>query len=174
MRYTTLIDISENAAVYRNPNTRLLYLHLALKSGYHDADRDIINTSIRRLAMETGLTISAVRHALHVLEEAALLNRKNPNGWMVKKWIIQTPPTPRTQKNTARHDSDQANIGKRYEDEIQAYRERVMNAVRASTREELQQWLRELEEGRRLNHHGASIAPNQDNVRWMKSIIEKL
>lgn len=88
MRYTTIIDISEIPPVYRNINARLIYLHLVLKSGYHDDDRDLVNMSLRRIAAETGLSLSAVRHAVSILEKAHLLTRQ-ASFWMVKKWIIE-------------------------------------------------------------------------------------
>lgn len=88
MRYTTLIDISEISPVYRNINARLVYLHLVLKSGYHDDDRDLVTMSLRRIAAETGLSLSAVRHAVAMLEKAHLLTRQG-SFWMVKKWIIE-------------------------------------------------------------------------------------
>lgn len=88
MRYTTLIDISEIPPVYRNINARLVYLHLVLKSGYHDDDRDLVTMSLRRIAAETGLSLSAVRHAVAMLEKAHLLTRQG-SFWMVKKWIIE-------------------------------------------------------------------------------------
>ena len=69
MRYTTIIDIRDFPELYRNQNLRLLYLHLVLKSGYHDDDRDQVHTSIRRLGYETGLTVSAVRHGLAMLKK---------------------------------------------------------------------------------------------------------
>ena len=94
MRYTTVIDISEIPAVYKNHNARLVYLHLALKSGYHDDDRDLIEISIRRLAMATGLTVSATRHAVAQLERARLLVKEGP-FWHVKKWIVESTVTPR-------------------------------------------------------------------------------
>lgn len=87
MRYTTIIDISEIGDLYRNINCRLLYLHLCLKAGYHDADRDLIDLSIRRLANETGLTVSATRHALSQLQSARLLERLDGRLWRVKKWL---------------------------------------------------------------------------------------
>lgn len=90
MRYTTIIDITEYPAVYRNINTRLVYLHLTLRSGYHDDDRDMIMISIRRLAAETGLTVAAVRHALAQLSKANLIQRQGPI-YSVKKWIIEQP-----------------------------------------------------------------------------------
>lgn len=94
MRYTTIIDITELPLQYRNPNFRLLYLHLVLRSGYHDDDRDIIHTSIRRLAWETGLTVDAVRHAISLLEKAGLLTR-NGNAWTVTKWVLTKEITSR-------------------------------------------------------------------------------
>lgn len=94
MRYTTVIDISDIPAIYKNPNARLVYLHLALKSGYHDDDRDLIEISIRRLAMATGLTVSATRHSIAQLERACLLVKEGP-FWHVKKWIVESTVTPR-------------------------------------------------------------------------------
>lgn len=88
MRYTTIIDISEIPAIYRNVNARLVYLHLVLKSGYHDNDRDLVRMSLRRIAAETGLSLSAIRHAVAQLERAQLLSRQG-DIWFVKKWIIE-------------------------------------------------------------------------------------
>lgn len=88
MRYTTIIDISETPRIYQNINARLVYLHLVLKSGYHDDDRDLIHMSLRRIAAETGLSLSAIRHAVAQLEKAQLLSRQG-DLWLVKKWIIE-------------------------------------------------------------------------------------
>lgn len=100
MRYTTIIDLSEFPAVYRNKNVRLVYLHLVLKSGYHDNDRDLIDISIRNLAWSVGLSVSATRHALHILEQARMIKRAGPL-WHVRKFIIEQEITPRskTQKD---------------------------------------------------------------------------
>lgn len=173
MRYTTVIDISEFPQVYRNHNARLVYLHLALKSGWHDADRDQIKTSIRRIAMEVGLTVSATRHALATLERDKLLTRSG-DTWTVKKWIIQEIPTPRTQQKAQKKNTQDSDAGERYHREIEEWRQRVYKAVRDSSKEELQAWLKELTEGRRLTHRGVSIAANQDNIRWMQNVIDKL
>lgn len=62
MRYTTLIDISEMPC-YRNVNARILYLHLALKA---DRGGDVV-ASLRFLAMELDMTLSALRNALRQL-----------------------------------------------------------------------------------------------------------
>ena len=88
MRYTTIIDITEYPTIYRNVNARLVYLHLVLKSGYHDHDRDLLTMSFRRLSAETGLSLSAIRHAINCLVKANLLTRQG-ELWLVKKWIIE-------------------------------------------------------------------------------------
>lgn len=74
-RYTTIIDIS-GAHCYRSVSVRLLYLHLCLKAGYHKEDLDMVHSSLVQLATETGLTVSAVRHALGQLEAASLVYRE--------------------------------------------------------------------------------------------------
>lgn len=94
MRYTTIIDIREQRALYRSPAIRLVYLHLVLISGYHDEDRDLANISIRDLARDTGLSISATRCALARLQDAQLLTRQG-TLWAVKKFITETSITPR-------------------------------------------------------------------------------
>lgn len=112
MRYTTIIDVSTMAAIYRNHNCRLVYLHLVLKSGYHDADRDLISVSIRTLAADVGLTVSAVRHALALLTKAQLVERQG-ELWHVKKWLLDEPITsrPKTRREVrARQYADERNI----------------------------------------------------------------
>lgn len=94
MRYTTIIDLTEQATLYRNHNARLVYLHLALKAGYHDHDRDLYDCSLRRMAMEIGLSLSAVRHAIRQLTQAKLIERQG-NLWYVKKFVPQQTITPR-------------------------------------------------------------------------------
>lgn len=100
MRYTTIIDISELPSVYRNTNVRLVYMHLALKAGYHDSDRDLAMVSIRRLAIGAGLTLSATRHALQILEASGLISRQ-AGGWLVKKWILEDSITKRPKSTAA-------------------------------------------------------------------------
>lgn len=94
MRYTTVIDISEISEIYKNPTARLLYLHMSLKAGYHDADRDLVRLSIRRLSADVGVTVSATRHALRQLERAGLLTRDG-DLWRVKKWVEEQQITTR-------------------------------------------------------------------------------
>lgn len=94
MRYTTVIDITEIQQIYRSQNCRLLYLHMALKAGYHDDDRDIYDRSIRSLAADVNCTLSATRHALKQLEKAGLIKRQD-NHWIVKKFVLTEEPTKR-------------------------------------------------------------------------------
>lgn len=94
MRYTTVIDISEISEIYKNPTARLLYLHMSLKAGYHDVDRDLVRLSIRRLSADVGVTVSATRHALHQLERVGLLTREG-ELWRVKKWVEEQQITTR-------------------------------------------------------------------------------
>lgn len=94
MRYTTVIDISEISEIYKNPTARLLYLHMSLKAGYHDVDRDLVRLSIRRLSADVGVTVSATRHALHQLERVGLLTKEG-ELWRVKKWVEEQQITTR-------------------------------------------------------------------------------
>lgn len=94
MRYTTIIDISASWPLYHNHNVRLVYLHMCLKCGYHDNDRDMLRMSIRAIAADTGLTVSATRHALSLLLRAKLIER-NGDIWRVFKWIPEQSITAR-------------------------------------------------------------------------------
>lgn len=107
MRYTTVIDISEMPEVYRNATARLVYLHLALKAGYHDNDRDRAAVSIRRLAMDVDVTVSAARHAIRQLERAGLLKREG-GALVVKKWVEEQTIT--TRARTKREMQEQIQI----------------------------------------------------------------
>lgn len=84
-RYTTILDIRGTKA-YNSPSTRLLYLHLVLTAGYHQDDQDQVTASIRTLARECGMTISATRHAIQVLTELGLLQRQE-GKWIVLKFV---------------------------------------------------------------------------------------
>lgn len=111
MRYTPIIDISEYKTLYQNINVRLVYLHLVLKSGYYDYNRDMISISLRQLAMEVGITLGAVRHALDILKKAKMIYKKD-NVYHVRKWVVE-------QKITSRATS------KRQEQAIQNQQERI-------------------------------------------------
>lgn len=116
MRYTTIIDIRELPAIYRNVNARLVYLHMVLASGYHDNDRDQMEISIRRLSYETNLTISAVRHALGCLERAGLISRTGIT-WTVKKFVLETSITPRVRSEKKRREAENAARAKAIQEE---------------------------------------------------------
>lgn len=92
MRYTTIIDISQTPDLYRSESVRLLYLHLCMRCGYHDDDKGLIRQSIRAMASDTGLTISAVRHAMRVLEKWSLLKRHR-GKLFVRNWCDEQPIT---------------------------------------------------------------------------------
>lgn len=82
---------------------------MVLKSGYHDNDRDLVEISIRTLAAEVGLTISATRHALGVLTRAKLLERQG-ELWHVKKWLIEDMITPRPKSRKEAKERAQTDI----------------------------------------------------------------
>lgn len=94
MRYTTIIDVTEIPDIWRNPNAVRLYYFMAMKCGYHDNDRDILKISIRNLAFMAGLTLSACRHALKVLNGHGLIAQSN-DAWVVKKFLLDQTITPR-------------------------------------------------------------------------------
>lgn len=116
MRYTTIIDIRELPAIYRNVNARLVYLHMVLASGYHDNDRDQTEISIRRISYETNLTISAVRHALGSLERCGLISRTGIT-WTVKKFVLETSITPRVRSEKKRREAENAARAKAIQEE---------------------------------------------------------
>lgn len=107
MRYTTVIDISEEREVYTNHNARLVYLHLCLKAGYEDSNRDYCRCSIRTLAADVGITVAAVRHALHVLAKAALVERRD-GGYMVAKFVLDKHITKRPRTKRQQHEQEEA------------------------------------------------------------------
>lgn len=97
MRYTTIIDIREAPALYRNANTRLIYLELVLGSSYQQYSKDRYQGSFRTLAARVGVTISAVRNSLKQLQALGMVSPIE-GGWIVKKWIEQPPIIPRRQR----------------------------------------------------------------------------
>ena len=135
MRYTTIIDISEYPELYRNPNIRLLYLHMVLKSGYHDDDRDQCKVSIRRLSYETGLSISAVRHALGILQKFCLIVPEN-GFFYVRKFVLEKSITPRIRSEK-----------KRKEAEIREREKQIQEEQEAREKEEKRKYLEERKKG---------------------------
>lgn len=107
MRYTTIIDVTEIAEVWRNPNVSRLYFWLALKAGYHDDDRDIVRASLRSMAMATGLSLSAVRNAMKVLTRCHLVNIQG-GGTMVTKFIMEQTISKRAKTKAQQEQQDAA------------------------------------------------------------------
>lgn len=108
MRYTTIIDITEIPEVWRNQNIRNLYLYMVLRSGYHDDDRDILRKSVRNLASDTGLSISAVRHGLQVLHRHGLLVPAAESIYKVTKFVLETKPTKRARTAEQQQNQERA------------------------------------------------------------------
>lgn len=129
MRYTTVIDISEYPTLYRNPNVRLVYLHMALKCGYHDDDKDLLDMSIRQLSYSVGLTVSATRHALSLLQRVGLLEKVGA-VWMVKKWQPSVTISPRAKGARSQKDIDTA--------EARQQQERILDQERSRTRRQME------------------------------------
>lgn len=132
MRYTTIIDISQAPEVYRNQNVRLVYLHLVLKSGYHDHDRDLVRISIRSLAAQVGLTVAAVRHAIAVLTKWKLLQRAG-SYYLVRKWVPEQPVTSRAK--TAKQQQQLNLAAQRRADEERREREAELERIRREQQE---------------------------------------
>lgn len=136
MRYTTVIDVTEIADVWQNPNITRLYFFMALKCGYHDDDRDILRISLRNLASQASLTLSATRHALKVLENAKLVAHEK-EAWKITKFVLDKKPTSRTQKTTTTMSASEEAAEKaraadmKKEEELRMKREFLHNASAA-------------------------------------------
>lgn len=128
MRYTTIIDISEFPALYRNPAIRLLYLHLCLRAGYHDYDRDLCQLSIRRLAYETGLSVAAVRNALAQLEKFQMIKR-NCQLLQIRKFVIEQPISKRAKSKREEKQMKEAAERAASHDKMEAERDERTNAI---------------------------------------------
>lgn len=172
MRYTTVIDITEIPMVYRSPNVRLLYLHMALRCGYHSDDRDLCSLSIRRMAFDCRLTVSAVRHALLQLEKYGLLKRVE-DGYLVKKYVEPEKVPSRPKQSPSRASQDVTQRLRQADLEAEQYARKVESVVRQCTVEELQAWAQELADGRSLRHHGVQINANMKNVQWLNEVIKR-
>lgn len=90
MRYTTIIDITDFPQVYRNLNARLVYLHLCLKAGYRDDDRDLVRCSLRTLEEDVGISFAAARAAVRCLLKYRLIEPQG-NLYKVRKWVELAP-----------------------------------------------------------------------------------
>lgn len=146
MRYTTVIDISK-LSLYRNPNVRLVYLHLCLRAGYHDDDRDVVALSYRQLAAEVGITLSACRHALKILTDHKMVYQRDGIIW-VRKWLQEPQITPRKQadKQAVKQAQEQeANRIRKAAQEAEDAHRQMMDDIKASGKTSLQVYLERLE-----------------------------
>lgn len=170
MRYTTTIVITEVKAVWRNANASRLYTWMACGCGYHDNDRDLLRASLGVMAAETGLTISAVRNGLKLLQRHNLVRRVDGNQWHVAKWIAPEKPSARPKASVKGGDVN--TMVDRMEAEVRAYQNKVMEAVRRLSIDELRVWASELEAGKQTAHGGVRIKPTADNVQWLRKVID--
>lgn len=138
MRYTTIIDIRE-FPLYKNPACRTLYLHMVLASGYHETDMDQVTISIRGLATQTGLTVSATRHALSVLMKAGLVRRQSGH-FTVAKYILQEgiPKRVRSKKEQQLQQLAREREQKALEEDMQRYHQ-AQQAIADSSVQELEE-----------------------------------
>lgn len=130
MRYTTIIDITQCQELYRNKNIRILYLHLVLRAGYHDHDRDLLRCSLRTLAAETGLSLAAVRNALRQLEKWQMVKREN-EILNVRKWVPEQTISKR--KSSAKQQQDAALKAAREMEQERREREAEIERIRRET-----------------------------------------
>lgn len=168
MRYTTVIDITDFPQIYRNIHARLVYIHMALKAGYHDDDRDICRLSIRNLAADVGITVSATRNALLQLEKSGLIS-KGSDCWIVKKWVLQESPTPRTQKTSSNKDSKLSAEIRKNDQEQEERARQIMDWVRSSSREQIQELVTKLETGKMARINGQRVYPSAQSIQWFEN-----
>lgn len=168
-----MIDITDIPSVYRNINARLLYWHLCCIAGYHDDDRDVITKSTRRIAQDVCISYSAFQHAIKQLEHAGLVSRQNKK-LVVRKWIAAEVPTPRRQAPKGTDTAYLNKLKEQEEQQVKEWQQKVIAAVRSSSKEELNTWLEELKNGRERRHNGVSMRPTERNIQWMESVIKRL
>lgn len=147
MRYTTIIDIRE-FPLYKNPACRTLYLHMVLASGYHETDMDQVSISIRGLASQTGLTISAIRHAMSVLMKAGLVRRQSGH-LTVAKYVLQEgiPKRARSKKEQQLQQAARERIQQEQERELHRYHE-AQKMISESSVQELEEHLEKMKAAR--------------------------
>lgn len=166
MRYTTIIDVTEIPDIWRNPNVSRLYFYMAMRCGYHDDDRDQLRTSIRNLSYASGLTLSACRHALKVLQKFGLVL---PMGeyYQVKKFLLDQKPTSRTQRTTGAGGT----ITEVEKSEQDLRLKAIKKAVKSCSRQEAQAWLDELQNGQSNVHYGVQIPATESWIKWLQKLI---
>ena len=172
MRYTTVIDITEFPQIYRNIHARLVYIHMALKAGYHDDDRDVCRLSIRNLAADVGITLSAARNALQQLEKAGLISR-NSDCWIVKKWVAMDAPSPRTQATVAKKATGISDAIRKSDQELEERTRQISEWVRSSTREQIQELVEKLENGKMARINGQRVYPSGRAIEWFQNQLNQ-
>ena len=172
MRYTTVIDITDFPQIYRNIHARCLYIHMALKAGYHDDDRDICRLSIRNLAADVGITVSAARNALQQLEKAGLISRGS-DCWIVKKWVAMETPSPRTQLTVTKKASGISDAIRKNDQELEERTRQIAEWVRTSSRKDIQELVEKLENGKMARLNGQRIYPSSRAIEWFLNQLEK-
>lgn len=172
MRYTTVIDITDFPQIYRNIHARLVYIHMALKAGYHDDDRDVCRLSIRSLAADVGITVSAARNALLQLEKSGLISRGS-DWWIVKKWVAMDAPSPRTQSTVAKKATGIADAIRKSDQELEERTRQISEWVRSSTREQIQELVEKLENGKMARINGQRVYPSGRAIEWFKTRLNQ-
>lgn len=138
MRYTPIIDITTIPELWGNNNIVRLYYYMAMVAGYHAQDMDIVDISIRTLALRVGITVSATRNALRQLAKYHLITRQG-NLWKVMKVIpgqtyTKRKKQPTTEQQAAERQREQlitaqAEERARHDAEMQSYRDKGTNAL---------------------------------------------
>ena len=171
MRYTTIIDIREFPQIYRNDHAKLVYLHLALISGYHDEDRDQTPISIRQICYDTGLSLSAVRHSLKVLISAGLLSRSGIT-WTVKKFVLDKPISPRIRsekKRTAAENLERERIIKEEQNQREKEEKRKYQEEIKAGKNPLKEMVKDLMKRAQNGDEEAA-----ENLKRYKAIVEQI
>ena len=171
MRYTTVIDITDFPQIYRNIHARLVYIHMALKAGYHDDDRDVCRLSIRNLAADVGITVSATRNALLQLEKSGLIS-KSSDCWIVKKWVQMDAPSPRTQATVAKKASGIADAIRKNDQELEERTRLICEWVRTSSQNDIQALVEKLENGKMARINGQRVYPSSQSIQWFKKHLK--
>lgn len=171
MRYTTIIDIREFPQIYRNNHAKLVYLHLALISGYHDEDRDQTPISIRQICYDTGLSLSAVRHSLKVLISAGLLSRSGII-WTVKKFVLDKPISPRIRsekKRSAAENLERERIIKEEQNQREKEEKRKYQEEIKAGKNPLKEMVKDL-----MNRAENGDQEAAENLKRYKPIVEQI
>lgn len=166
-----MIDITEYPQVWRSESATRLYVLLTLKCGYHDDDRDQIRLSLHTMEAETGLTFSAVRHAIKTLMKAGLLV-KEENGFRVVKWCAEKKITERSRKTgSAVTEESQAAVREAEQNRERLRRSRA-EAIQRCSAEQLRTWIEEIESGSQKRHFNVLIPKSDDWLNYMKNQLK--